>query len=217
MDDEPSRRGERVIRWATTASVVVLAGIAALVSYAHMYALVLRNGQTSWAAVLSPLSVDGMIVASSMSLLADSRCGRRGGFLPWTLLVVGSTASLVANMAVAGPSPAGRLIAAWPSFALIGSYELLMRQIRHGALQAVSGRPGASYVPDSYQAADEQPSYDAHMTGGDRSEGGGRAVPPHTKFRRTAPALSQQAWEWALEHRTRARTRRAAASGRRLP
>jgi hypothetical protein len=42
-----------------------------------------------------------MIVAASTMLLADSRSGRAGGVLPWTLMVVGSVASLAANVAVA--------------------------------------------------------------------------------------------------------------------
>jgi hypothetical protein len=92
-----------------------------------------RYGETSWTSTLLPVSVDGMIAASSMTLLADSRNGQRGGLLPWTLLVIGSAASLAANVAVAEPSAVGRLIAAWPSCALIGSYELLMRQVRHAA------------------------------------------------------------------------------------
>lgn len=117
---------ERAIRWTTTLSVIALAAIAAIVSYKHMYVLVRRYGEASWTAAL----VDGMIVASSMSLLLDSRCGRRSGFLPWALLVIGSAASLAANVAVAEPSAVGRLIAGWPSCALIGSYELLIRQIR---------------------------------------------------------------------------------------
>ena len=66
--------------------------------------------------------MDGMIVASSMTLLADSRSGRAGGVLPWVLLATGSTASLAANVAVAEPTVYGRVIAAWPSFALIGAY-----------------------------------------------------------------------------------------------
>jgi uncharacterized protein DUF2637 len=85
----------------------------------------------AWTAALIPLSVDGMIVASSMSLLLDSRSGVRSGVLPWVLLLVGSTASLAANVAVAEPTMYGRVIAAWPSLALIGAYELLMRQIRN--------------------------------------------------------------------------------------
>jgi len=128
--------GDRCIRWTTTASVVLLAGIAAVVSYRHMHTLTLAHGESAWTAALVPLSVDGMIVASSMTLLADSRAGGTGGWLPWALLAAGSAASLAANMAVAEPTAYGRLIAAWPSFALIGAYELLMRQIRHAATAA---------------------------------------------------------------------------------
>jgi Protein of unknown function (DUF2637) len=125
--------GDRWIRWATTASVMVLAGIAAAVSYRHMHTLTLAHGESPWTAALTPVSVDGMIVASSMTLLADSRAGRSGGLPPWLLLVVGSGASLAANVAVAEPTAYGRVIAAWPSFALIGAYELLIRQIRNQA------------------------------------------------------------------------------------
>jgi hypothetical protein len=42
-----------------------------------------------------PLPVDGMIVASSMALLLDSRLGRCGGVLPRALLITGAVASLV--------------------------------------------------------------------------------------------------------------------------
>jgi hypothetical protein len=98
------------------------AGIAAVVSYRHMHTLALAHGESPWTAALIPLSVDGMVVASSMTLLADSRAGHVGGLLPWTLLATGSTASLAANVAVAEPTAYGRVIAAWPSFALIGAY-----------------------------------------------------------------------------------------------
>jgi hypothetical protein len=56
-------------------------------------------------------------VVASTTLLADSRSGIKGGALPWSLLLVGSVASLVANVAVAEPTLIGRVIAAWPSFA----------------------------------------------------------------------------------------------------
>jgi hypothetical protein len=47
--------------------------------------------------------------------------------------VAGSVASLAANVAVAEPTVIGRVIAAWPSFALTASYELLTRQVRRSA------------------------------------------------------------------------------------
>jgi hypothetical protein len=113
------------IRRTTTVSVVLVAGIAAVVSYQHMHELAVRHGESWLGATLIPLAVDGMIVASSMSVLHASRCGRRGGALPWVLLLVGSLASLGANVAVADPTLIARIIAAWPSFALIGAYEML--------------------------------------------------------------------------------------------
>ena len=69
-----------------------------------MHMLVELHGQPAWVAALTPFSVDGMIVAASTTLLADSRAGKSGGVLPWALLVAGSTASLAANVAVAQPT-----------------------------------------------------------------------------------------------------------------
>jgi Protein of unknown function (DUF2637) len=120
----PTGQGDYLVRCVTTASVSLLALIAAVVSYGHMHALVSSHDEGPLAAALIPLSVDGMIVTSSMSLLLDSRRGGRGGILPWALLIVGALASLGANIAVAEPTIVGRIIAAWPSFALTASYEL---------------------------------------------------------------------------------------------
>jgi hypothetical protein len=58
----------------------MLALIAGTVSYLHMHLLVELHGQPGWVAALTPLSVDGVIVAASTTLLADSRRGSRGGF-----------------------------------------------------------------------------------------------------------------------------------------
>ncbi len=118
---------DRWIRWTTTSSVVLVAGLAAVVSHRHMQEPALRHGESELGAILVPLAVDGMIVASSMSILLASRYGRRGGVLPWTFAT---------NVAVADPTLIARIIAAWPSFALIGAHEILMGQIRESrALQ----------------------------------------------------------------------------------
>ena len=127
---DPGRPANRSIYWTTTISVALLALIAAVVSFGHMRELALRHGETAWNATLLPFSVDGMVVAASMSVLLASRTGKRGERLPWTLLIVGSLASLAANVAVAEPSLVSRLIAAWPSFAFVGAYHLLQGQLR---------------------------------------------------------------------------------------
>jgi Protein of unknown function (DUF2637) len=59
--------------------VPFLALIAGTVSYLHMHRLVALNGQPGWVASLTPPSVDGMSVAASATLLAESRNWLRGG------------------------------------------------------------------------------------------------------------------------------------------
>ena len=182
-------QADRWIRRTTIGCVGLLALIAATVSYLHMHELVALHGQPGWVAALAPLSVDGMIVAASTTLLADSRRGCRGGILPWVLLAAGSLASLSANVAVAEPSIAGRVIAAWPSFALICSYELLMRQVRAAAGESTAARSVAramSKMPvRSAAAAGRSPAQSAHRVGG----------------RARGAEMRRRAWEWALANR----------------
>jgi hypothetical protein len=114
------------------------------------------------------MSVDRMIVAASTTLLADSRIGGRGGFLPWALLVAGSAAILAANVAVAEPIATGRVIAAWPSFSLIAGKDLLMRQVRQCGEAGRSKRRGRS-SRSAATAAGATRSGSAHQRRGSRT------------------------------------------------
>jgi hypothetical protein len=167
----------------------MLALIAGTVSYLHMHLLVELHGQPGWIAALTPLSVDGMIVAASTTLLADSRGGGRGGFMPWALLVAGSAASLAANVAVAEPTATGRLIAAWPSFSLIAAYELLMRQVRRAAVGTAPGRSARRSLGPAQGARASAP-------GGRVTRG---AVLPER--RKAGRNVQLEAWRWARDNR----------------
>jgi Protein of unknown function (DUF2637) len=75
-----SARVDRWIRQTTISCVGVLALIAGTASYLHVHLLLELYGQPGWVAALTPLmSVDGMIVAASTTLLAESCGGSRGG------------------------------------------------------------------------------------------------------------------------------------------
>ncbi|MGW3352156.1 DUF2637 domain-containing protein [Nonomuraea rubra] len=169
---------DRRIHRATTATVIVLAAIAAAISYRHLHMLAMRHGETAWSAALLPISVDGMILAASLTLLADSRRGRRGGPLPWGLLILGSLASVGANIAVAEPSLIGRIVAAWPAIALIGGMELAFKMVRSSVARSTPIRKSDC----EEHAADEEASFS-------------NATKPS---RRT---LQRQAWEWADQNR----------------
>jgi hypothetical protein len=108
-----------------------VAVVAAVVSYEHAYALVHAHGETGWTAHLIPLTVDGLIWASSMVMLDSARRGVRVPALARWLLGLGIAASLAANIAHGlGHGPIGATVAAWPAVALVGTYELLMITVR---------------------------------------------------------------------------------------
>jgi hypothetical protein len=179
---DPARSSDRCIRLVTVTSVVLLAVIAAVVSFGHMRELALRHGEARWSATLIPLSVDGMVVAASMSVLLASKTGRRGEWLPWTLLIVGSLASLAANVAVANPTTVSRLIAAWHSFAFVGAYHLLQGQLRIGPTSPIAPTDELENEPQGCPLDKED-------------EGAWLLENPRRR-------LQRQAWEWALANRS---------------
>jgi hypothetical protein len=121
------------------------------------------------------------------------RCWLTPGALPWALLVAGSIAGLAANVAVAEPTLIGRVLAAWPSFALTASYELLTRQVRSGATQAKPWdkqpqRQRTAPVPATKRA----PMASLRLVPPpDLGKGGGRS----------SGDLQWRAWRWALANR----------------
>jgi hypothetical protein len=128
------------IRRTTVASVLVVAGVAATASYAHMRSLGLRAGE-GWRADVLPLSVDGLLVAASLVIYVRRRAGLHAGWLPWLGLVLGVLASVAANIAAAEPTVLGRVVAAWPPLAFALSFELLVTVLRDGTAQTSTGRP----------------------------------------------------------------------------
>jgi hypothetical protein len=105
---------------------------------------------------------------------------------------MGSVASLAANVAVAEPTLTGRVIAAWPSFALIAAYELLMRQVSCAA-DAGQSRQRASRPSNAAAAA---------SAAGRTKTSGRRSGVRRTSARDGAGReLQLRAWRWAQANR----------------
>src|ERR1700749_3052493 len=122
---------DRIIRWATALTVLGVAAVAAVVSYEHARALVRAHGESGWSGRLIPLTVDGLIYASSMAMLDAARRGTPAPSLARWLLGLGIAATLAANVAHGfGKGPVDAVVGAWPAVALVGSYELVMVIIR---------------------------------------------------------------------------------------
>src|SRR6202046_4953305 len=143
---------DRVIRWTTAVAVIGVAAIAAVVSYEHAGDLVRAHGETGWTARLVPLTVDGLVYASSMVMLDSARRKTPVPALARWLLGLGIAAPLAANVTHGlGHGGAGAAVAAWPAVALVGSYELLMMATRSselpGTVTALGGAP--ERMPDT--------------------------------------------------------------------
>lgn len=152
---------DRVIRWSTAGAVVGVAAVAAVASYEHAYDLVRAHGEVGWTARLIPLTVDGLIYASSMVMLDSARRKASVPGLARWLLGLGIAATLAANVAHGlGHGLIGAGVAAWPAVALVGSYELLMVIIRGSQVPAGG-------VPETEKDADPLQDHAAELFAGD--------------------------------------------------
>src|SRR5262245_45044777 len=86
----------------TGLTVAGLATVARAISFSHMTDLATAHDQRGWKALAFPVSVDGLEIVESLYLVAQRRAGRATGWIPWIALVVGTLASLAANVAVGG-------------------------------------------------------------------------------------------------------------------
>jgi hypothetical protein len=107
-------------------AVTAVAIIAAIVSFNHIDALALTHGYSYFTAALLPFSVDGLIVAASLSLMAGIRSGlSRFG------IGLGVSATLAANVAYGAHfGVVGALVGAWPAVAFVIAAEILVGMLR---------------------------------------------------------------------------------------
>jgi hypothetical protein len=153
-----------LVRVTTVFAVVVVAVIAAVVSYSHMQQLASSAGE-DWRSWLIPLSIDGLVVAASMVLLTRRRTGLPGGPLAWGALGAGVGASLAANMADARPEVTAVLVAGWPAVAFAVAFELLLQQRRaeqhdttQSATETVPVSAGSKSLPSQHQPLTTPPT-----------------------------------------------------------
>lgn len=123
---------ERIQRLAAGA-VLLVAAIAAVVSYIHVESIAATHGQGWAASLLLPLSVDGTVAAASLQMLRSARHGRPVDWLQRLMLAAGVAATLAANVLYGWPHGiVSAVISGWPAAAFIGSAEMAIRSIRQG-------------------------------------------------------------------------------------
>lgn len=119
-------------KFATRASVGIVATVAGYASYGHQYDVAVMAHQPQHLAAVLPFSVDGMLLAASVAMAEDKAEGRKPRL--WAVLAfwLGAAVSVAANtMSVIvhyGFDWLAMGISAWPPIALLITVEVLSRK-----------------------------------------------------------------------------------------
>jgi hypothetical protein len=126
-------RGDRVIRAGLVVSLGVVTVIAIAVSYGHLWDLAKDNGEKGAAAAVLPVTVDGLILATSLVIVNAARNRSRPPVLAWFMLLAGIGATLAGNIAHGlAHGWSGSLVAGWPAVVAAGCFHLVIGEIRRG-------------------------------------------------------------------------------------
>jgi hypothetical protein len=125
-----SERATRALNRGTTCGVIALAVAGFTMSYDALHSLAVEQGVPTPLAWMWPLVVDGFIVVASLTVVRAVADGRHAVY-PWLLVLAFSSISVAFNVVHAAPTAVARFVAAIPPTALVLSFELLMRQLRH--------------------------------------------------------------------------------------
>jgi hypothetical protein len=150
---------DALTRLGTAAAVLLVAAIAATVSFVHIAHLALTHGQTELASVLLPLSIDGTVAAAALVMLRSARAGIGTPWLARFMLTLAVVATLAANIGYGVPyGLAGALLSGWPAVAFIGCAEMaigMVRRTRKPAAAEPVQETSLSKVPANVRQAAE--------------------------------------------------------------
>ncbi|MFG3025652.1 DUF2637 domain-containing protein [Streptomyces sp. NPDC048254] len=154
-----ARRALDVEAWVRPLCALVVAGVAAYAPYIHQRSFALQGGADRVSASLWPLSVDGLLLLSTLGLLKqESDVGRRAKWAVWAAFLLGIAVSLAANVAAASRLEwRSVLVAGWPPVALLLSVELLLHRTGRRRLDGTAWGLGRDGVDAGGAELDEDP------------------------------------------------------------
>lgn len=156
----------------TRVSATLVALVAGYVSYLHIVQVAMDVGERREVAYALPVTIDALMVMSTLAMLAARRAGRKPS--PWAYcgFLFGVAVSVTCNVASAAPTWPARGVAAIPAVSLLLAVEVLIRAtathaavdagavstVRQAAVPAATGpvpsRPTAPQVRDGHSRKD---------------------------------------------------------------
>jgi Protein of unknown function (DUF2637) len=172
------------IRRPTAAAVLLVAAIAATVSFVRIQHLASTHGQTQLAALLLPVSIDGTVAAASLSMMWAARSGHPA---PWIARAMSRSrvlATLTANVAY---GLSGELLSGWPAVAFVGSVEMVLVMVRRArtAPEPAAALPVLAQPAPADSAHVAQPALAASVAAGNPLRGSGCPERPSAECARS--------------------------------
>jgi len=139
-------------------SFLIVAGVAAYVSFGHIYEVAILAHQPRPLATAIPLSVDGLMLIATLALAEDKAANRmprgwaRAAF--WLGAAVSVAANLASTLVHYGPQPLDLAVAGWAPIALLVAIEVVAKP---GKPKAETPAPAISEVTADDAAAPELP------------------------------------------------------------
>jgi Protein of unknown function (DUF2637) len=186
------------LRRTAVISLLVVAVIAATVSFIHIQHLAMLNRQGWLASVLLPFSIDGTVATASIVMLDAAKRSEPVPKLARWMLGLSIGATIAANVGYGMSNPVARaLLCGWTAVAFAGSVELFIGMVRRNAVTAprppVARRPKTSAPVAGPVAPPPVPALPEPAPAADMSQADiiRRAV---AQFDRNDPDLITRAW-----------------------
>lgn len=164
----PNEPHKAVLRTAVAATVLIAVG-AFVLSFDALTDLAGRSGINDNLAWIWPIIVDGMIVASTVAIVALNGHNRRAMIYPWSLLFFGAIVSTAANSVHAIltvtaeqsdiPPVVSALVAAMPPVVLLAITHLTVHMYQKKA-EAAELRAAANYDEEAIESEKYSVAYD---------------------------------------------------------
>lgn len=131
---------------------VIVAGVAAYVSFGHIYEVALLAHQPRALAMVIPLSVDGLMAIATLAMSEDKAANRNPRGWARVSFWIGAAVSVAANIASTlvhyGPEPLALAVAGWAPIALLLAIEIVAKPGKPKAEMAAAPAPEVVAVPD---------------------------------------------------------------------
>jgi len=149
-------RGDRLTLVGAEFSIFGLTVLGWVLSYSALKRLAGDHGYGGWEAWLWPLTVDLLVLASTLIAMLTARRGHGPTGEAWVMAGFASLATLAGNVLAANGDPVAMTMHAWPALCMVGAWHLFFRSIESEQPQLANVVVAAEGTVPERQSVDDR-------------------------------------------------------------